>query len=368
MNIDLFSLLVLLGALQALFFGIFLLFTRTENPFQNRMLAGLMFILSYNGFETLNWSSGLYPGIWFFDAFGFVLIFGFGPCLYLYVRSFRKEGKPAAPWKHFIMIWLALAIKLGLLICWKLDQLGYAYPHAVVWVYQVFDRVAERLSVAWACVYFLLALREWLQQRKGGGLMPEEDRWLKILMVVMGVFHCVWLITVAVPYIWNVTGAQQYSVIEVMLVVFIYWIGFAGYHRTRVIYAARQQQARSYFDQLEDTEIARCAEALHRAMAAERLYLDPEMTASVLAERIGVPVKTLSAVLNRQMGKGFNEYINSWRVEAVKDRMKDPACKHLTLSGIAFECGFNSQPTFQRAFRAVTGCSPREFLRQQGGE
>ncbi|WP_341836363.1 helix-turn-helix domain-containing protein [Chitinophaga pollutisoli] len=161
------------------------------------------------------------------------------------------------------------------------------------------------------------------------------------------------------------TGAQQYTVIEVCLVVFIYWMGFSAYHRTRVIYAAQEQQSRSYFDQLTEDEILDCTRALQHAMESDRLYLDPSISAAVLANRIGVPVKTLSAVLNRQMGKGFNEYINNWRVEAVKNRLLDPSSKHLTLTGIAYECGFNSQPTFQRAFRAATGFSPGEFLRRQ---
>ncbi|WP_164714030.1 helix-turn-helix domain-containing protein [Chitinophaga rhizosphaerae] len=365
MKIDLFSLVVLLGALQALFFGIFLLQARTENRFQNRMLAFFMFIFSYNGFETLHWSSGLYPDILVFDVLAFVLIFAVGPCLYLYVRSFGKEGRPPFAGRHFIVVWMALAIRAAFLVCWGLYVIGWQYPKWIIWLNTAFDRIAEPLSVSWFAAYYVLSVRAWLSMRKG--LMDEEARWLKTLVGVMGVFLCLWVATVATPMIWPVTGLHKYTMIEVLLVVFVYWMGFAGYHRTRIIYAARQQQAGSYFDQLGDDEVARCAEALHEAMASGQLYLDPEMTAATLAARIGVPVKTLSAVLNRRIGKGFNEYLNGWRVEAVKDRMKDPSSRHLTLTGIAYECGFNSQPTFQRAFRAIAGCSPREFLRRQQG-
>jgi len=34
---------------------------------------------------------------------------------------------------------------------------------------------------------------------------------------------------------------------------------------------------------------------------------------------------------------------------------------NLTIAGIAFECGFNSQATFQRTFKELTGQSPSEF-------
>ena len=39
----------------------------------------------------------------------------------------------------------------------------------------------------------------------------------------------------------------------------------------------------------------------------------------------------------------------------------DPRFNHLTITGIAFESGFNSQATFQRTFRQMTGQSPREY-------
>ena len=30
----------------------------------------------------------------------------------------------------------------------------------------------------------------------------------------------------------------------------------------------------------------------------------------------------------------------------------------------AYECGFNSLPTFQRAFKSITGLTPKEFLQK----
>lgn len=363
MKIDLFSLLVLLGALQALFFGVFLLVTRTENRFQNRMLAGFMMVFAYNGFETLNWSSGLYPNLILFECFSFVLIFAAGPFLYLYIRSFGQEGRPPGPWRHFIIVYAALTIRLGFLVCWWLHAAGKPFPEWWVWLSRAFDRIAEPMSVLWFTAYWGGSFYAF--QKMKNGMMEVSARWLQRLLGVTGVIGAMWIVTVALPYFGEVTGAQQYTVIEVCLVVFVYWMGFSAYHRTRVIYAAQQQQARSHFDQLTEDEILRCARALHQAMETGRLYLDPTISAATVAEKIGVPVKTLSAVLNRQVGKGFNEYINGWRVEAVKGRMLDPDSRHLTLSGIAYECGFNSQPTFQRAFRAVTGFSPGEFLRRQ---
>ena len=35
---------------------------------------------------------------------------------------------------------------------------------------------------------------------------------------------------------------------------------------------------------------------------------------------------------------------------------------HLTIAAVAYEGGFNSLPTFQRAFKTILGRTPSEFL------
>src|SRR5206468_720191 len=42
-------------------------------------------------------------------------------------------------------------------------------------------------------------------------------------------------------------------------------------------------------------------------------------------------------------------------------KMKDPAYDRITLLGIAYDCGFNSKTTFNRAFKQILGKSPAEY-------
>jgi AraC-like DNA-binding protein len=69
-------------------------------------------------------------------------------------------------------------------------------------------------------------------------------------------------------------------------------------------------------------------------------------------------------VLNQHLHTSFNEFVNEYRVSAFKQKLCTDEVKHLTIAGIAAECGFNSQATFQRTFRQVTGLSPSEFKMQ----
>lgn len=353
---DVFSLIVLLGALQALFFSIYLYFSPSDNKIQKRSLAFFIFILSYNGFETLNWSSEIFRHQVIFNLFPFVLIFGLGPSVYLYVRSFHTAIQKA--WRYYIFVWLAFIIRVALVVIWVLHVNGIKFfrdPGVLMYWY---GAIAEPLSVIVFTVFLILAIREY---RK----MEEEDkftrRWLKTLLAVWGVFSLLWICTVGLPFIFPI-GDEQYYVIEVALVIFIYWIGYTGYHRTRVIYITQQKKTQSYFDNLTAGEVDQCIKALQQAMEKDKLYLDPELSITSLAAHIGVPPKTLSAVLNQGLQKGFSEYVNTWRVEAVKQMILDPGNRNMTITGIAYDCGFNSQPTFQRAFKTITGQTPRDFM------
>ena len=124
-----------------------------------------------------------------------------------------------------------------------------------------------------------------------------------------------------------------------------------------------KKKAASPATELPEEIILQTKDALLKAMEADRLFLNPELNVSVLAQQITIPQKTISAVLNQHLQKSFNEFINGYRVEAFKQKIGQPDNKHLTIAGVAAACGFNSQATFQRTFKEITGMSPTAYLK-----
>ncbi|MBO0930110.1 helix-turn-helix domain-containing protein [Fibrella aquatilis] len=96
-------------------------------------------------------------------------------------------------------------------------------------------------------------------------------------------------------------------------------------------------------------------------MTTERPYLEPELSLADLARRLHTNPVALSQVINAGVGKNFNDFVNSYRVEAFKAAVSSPVNRHLSLLGIALDCGFNSKATFNRAFKKFTGLMPKEF-------
>lgn len=100
------------------------------------------------------------------------------------------------------------------------------------------------------------------------------------------------------------------------------------------------------------------------ALMKEGAFLDPGLSLQDLANQLRTNTSVLSRSINSGFGMNFNDFINSHRVEAIKEKLRAGEHQQLTLTSIAYDCGFNSKATFNRAFKKFTGQSPRDFLHQ----
>ncbi|NNF35961.1 MAG: helix-turn-helix transcriptional regulator [Saprospiraceae bacterium] len=98
-------------------------------------------------------------------------------------------------------------------------------------------------------------------------------------------------------------------------------------------------------------------------MENEQFYLDPDLTLGSLSQHMGIPAQELSSIINGSMGKNFNDFVNEYRVNEVKDKIKNGRATELSLLGVAFESGFNSKATFNRTFKKFTSMSPSEYMK-----
>jgi AraC-like DNA-binding protein len=70
----------------------------------------------------------------------------------------------------------------------------------------------------------------------------------------------------------------------------------------------------------------------------------------------------LSNTINAYYKKNFRSLINELRVKEVENRLLNEGAGNLSLLGLAMECGFNSEASFYRIFKAITGSTPKQFL------
>jgi len=114
--------------------------------------------------------------------------------------------------------------------------------------------------------------------------------------------------------------------------------------------------------QQPDVYLQQWKEKVTSSMQHDQLYKDAELTLSQLAKKLSTNSSVLSKVVNQGFGLNFNDFVNEYRVQAVIALLKAGEQKNQTLLGIAFDCGFNSKATFNRAFKKQTGISPKEWM------
>ena len=93
----------------------------------------------------------------------------------------------------------------------------------------------------------------------------------------------------------------------------------------------------------------------------DKLYEDPELSLTQIAKELKTNPSIISKVINHGFQMNFNDLINFYRVEAVKEKLNAGEQKNQTLLGIAFDCGFNSKATFNRAFKKFAQVSPKDW-------
>jgi AraC-like DNA-binding protein len=103
-------------------------------------------------------------------------------------------------------------------------------------------------------------------------------------------------------------------------------------------------------------------ERLRRLMEEERLHLDPELTFGRFVEAMGMPERTVRRLINHDLGhEHFRTFLNTRRVEEARRILGDPARRGDKLIAVALDSGFNSLPSFNRAFKELEGRTPSAF-------
>ncbi|PJZ25918.1 transcriptional regulator [Leptospira hartskeerlii] len=113
---------------------------------------------------------------------------------------------------------------------------------------------------------------------------------------------------------------------------------------------------------LEGVDTTDLENRLESLMTKEKIYLQEDLSLSILSNQLDIKPYQLSEFLNQRKGTNFAKFVNGFRVaEAVRILKKEEGANILS---VAYRSGFNSKATFNLAFKSIQGVSPREYLRK----
>ena len=112
---------------------------------------------------------------------------------------------------------------------------------------------------------------------------------------------------------------------------------------------------------LKSDQVSEYERLLLNIMEDDEIFMNQHLSIHAVSERIGIPRRYVSEVLNNHMKVSFQDFVNQYRIAAFIDRLHDPKFEHFTLFGLASDVGFSSKSTFNSAFKKATGITPIEF-------
>ena len=316
--------------------------------------------------------------ILFFVPFMQVLLIG--PVIYFYTKSllnpsFKIDKKDRL---HFIPALFYLAYSLVVFVTDKLilDEF-YFYADGRDKDLANWYQTAGVLSMSY---YLILSLKHYSTYKK---LVFDKVsfansilfQWIQnFLIAFLSIIILRVLLFVLNPE-WGEFGSQFWYYIVFSFVVF--YISINGYANAVKmsflndvnadninVFSELELENRPRQEATNQKELDLWEEKILQLIKVDKIYENPKLTLSDVSKCLETNPKTISNSINSGFEMNFNDFINHYRIEAVKEKLKEGAHKKSTLLGIAFDCGFNSKATFNRAFKKSTAESPKDYLQK----
>jgi len=114
-------------------------------------------------------------------------------------------------------------------------------------------------------------------------------------------------------------------------------------------------------DPAEEQQLRDQCRILQAYMIDRKAYRNPSLSLAGVAEAVKMSQRAITDALNSCLGQNFKNFVNSYRIEAVKQALADPTLSHKTILEIAYSRGFNSKSTFNGVFKSMVGTTPSNY-------
>jgi AraC-like DNA-binding protein len=310
-----------------------------------------------------------------------------GPVIYFYVQSLLNPSfvLNKKNWIHFIpgMLYLLYALFTWLADCYFLST-TYFYADGMD---REFDGWYQNIGFVSMLAYFIASLQYYNLYKK---IIVQNIsyadwvlfRWIKtfliaflIILIVKVLFH----IAGYFPFFQQLRYKGSWGQFFLFGIVYSYVaiMGFFNEINTKLPFETKiannnitleieNAPIGTETNELEsDANLQEWKLKLEKYLVSDKSYQNEELNLTQVAKALQTNQNIISKTINQGFGVNFNDWVNIARVNAVKLALQNGEQKSKTLLSIAFDCGFNSKATFNRAFKKHTNLSPKEWMEQK---
>lgn len=359
-----FQIISCIAAFQALFFSVLILTKKNKSMLDKHLSSWLVFLtlnilcISVSQNKNLLWSGFLaYPGYILAGLHGFFLYVCTKSLINNSTKNFKKE--------HIALIGYLIFALIGFI-------LYHSYPTETA----IISRIVAFL---WNGLFVILAASLFHHYKKFllsnfSNIQKLSFDWMRFLAFGLIILLSGALILIVLHEFFSYPFSL-YNAFAVVVLQFVNILGFRGikhsnlfnqivipYHEAQTEEPSIINKDNSYANYgLKQDDATTLSKKLTRYMQNEKPYLITDLTLKDLASALDTYPHYITQVLNTVFNQNFYDFVNNYRIEEVKERLRDSQYQNLTVLAIAYDCGFNSKSTFNRIFKQKTGFTPTQY-------
>ncbi len=365
--IQIYRLILFLGMVQGVVFGVLLLRSKQQNNqnLANKILAIILFFFSYrlvvqlwHSQEIRAYESPLYH---IFIEFNWV----YGPLLFFYIAALLNPGLKFGRSYRLHLLPIIIEFVFSNFVksqnfFWDGTQESLSWMGAqsyILWMHTPFQYLVATSLI----LYYALRSRKMVKaaREKTSGWRPTESsaKRINLLLSTYVVFSIAILLTCLTDYLFFNYAFNPFYIypIYVGMALLTYWLGLQG------LLNRNSPSLEKISAPVKDEQLRAIADQLEQFMKTQKPYLDPVLNVATLAEKTGIKSYLITKAINGILTKSFSDYVNEYRVREFTTLINRPDYENFTLLAIAFESGFNSKATYNRMVKKFTGKSPKEL-------
>ena len=379
---DTTQLLLLIGAFQGLFLGVVLIWKKQKQR-ENIFLAILLALMAFQTYLlSMDKMYDLF-GCGLVNIFSRLVFLFYAPLIYFYIRtlvdsSFHWKNKFLWHFLPFVFFSILSAISY---LTWE-GESSSGWVHYIANTHYLFPVLHESLRLFYLLAYILFAIK-WLRryQEESHQLFSNEKQiqvgWLYQFLGASFLLWCIVALGLRVNFYDGNPHSNAFQSLFFVLPCFIFWVSFkAMTHPSafrkidlspkkakgqKVEETPNGESGKYHRSGLKPSTASEIKNQLLHLMENKKPYLESNLKLKDLAAFLDIKPHHLSQVLNEQLNCNFYEFVNTHRIAAAKNKLRDVDLQHLTIEAIAFESGFNSKSTFNTLFKKQVGQTPGQW-------
>lgn len=353
---------------QLLLFSVFLLSQKNEKKASHRILGLFFLTLGINMFQAFCF----YNVDYFLDKCPHLFFIG-SPFAFLYAPLFFYYVKALTSYKFSLRKEDLIHI-IPFVIMLVYFTAAY-YVHSAETKRHLFQTSGIISPVQWRALTALLhfqilfyvvlsvsTIRQYRKKMKNEYASIENINysWLKWLFI--GICF-LWIIDLS-RFITGLFNPGIRMIFEIILytgfVCLCYWIIYKAVKQPR-IFTEFENKTSPRKSSLSEASRNRYLKKLSSFMEIEKPYLNPDITLTDLSKRLSIPHRSLSEVINNNLGQNFYDFINAYRIKESQRLLIDESAHYKTILEVLYEVGYNSKSSFHNAFKKYTGMTPSQY-------